>query len=34
VKIPRDLSSDDLIKGLSQLGYEIGRQLKKMASIM
>lgn len=26
MKTPRDLSSDDLIKGLSRLGYEISRQ--------
>jgi len=26
VKLPRDLSSDDLIKGLSHLGYEVCHQ--------
>ncbi|NCS47030.1 MAG: type II toxin-antitoxin system HicA family toxin [Microcystis aeruginosa BK11-02] len=26
MKLPRDLSSDDLIKKLSQLGYEVSRQ--------
>ncbi|MBN3899398.1 MAG: type II toxin-antitoxin system HicA family toxin [Nostoc sp. NOS(2021)] len=26
MKLPRDLSSDDLIKALSRLGYEVSRQ--------
>jgi predicted RNA binding protein YcfA (HicA-like mRNA interferase family) len=26
MKLPRDLSSDDLIKKLSELGYEVSRQ--------
>ncbi len=26
MKLPRDLSSEDLIKGLSRLGYEVSRQ--------
>ncbi len=26
MKLPRDLSSDDLIKGLSRLGYEVSHQ--------